>query len=179
MTSRTTPSRVSTSFMAFPRWRERVDRTLFAGTGPDCRNWAPIIAIRRCAARAAAARGSGHPERERLCRDRLFLDAGRRSVSAAITAMQLKTDPARHARSCDGIGMDFVAPDIAVEHAAHLAVRQRHEDVEDAAAGAAGDRFMVGALGPGEAHDVIVTAVAGEVELAHGILREGHRATPR
>src|SRR6266705_5105109 len=92
-----------------------------------------------------------HLKPKRLCRDAVLFDARGIAVAAAISAMQRETDGAGALPR-----QDFVAADMAIEHAANPTVRQRHQNLQAAAAGAAIGRLAVGAFGVAEVHDVVV-----------------------
>ena len=74
--------------------------------------------------------------------------------------MQHETD-----RLCASARQDLVVEHALAEHVAEPATLQCHDDVEGAAGGAAIGRRPVVALGLAQIDDVIVAAVAGEVEL--------------
>src|SRR5262249_44357470 len=101
----------------------------------------------------------------------MVLVAGRIAVSAAVAAVQLEADGAR-ARFCAFAGPNLVAADAVTEAVAEIAVRQRHDDIEIAAAGAAERRLVAVAFGVLQADDIVRLAVAGEVDRAHGVRRE-------
>src|SRR5216684_789110 len=83
-------------------------------------------------------------------------------------------------REPDGAGalsrQDFIGTDMAIEHAANPTVGQRHQNVHDTTAGAAIGRLAIGAYSVAEVDDVVVAAVAGKVELAHGVGSKRRRA---
>ena len=72
---------------------------------------------------------------------------------------------------------NFVPVDLFGEHAAKLAVRQRHQKIRPAAAGAA---EAAGLRAPArrvlEADDIVLDAISVEVDLAHGVPRESDLA---
>ncbi len=92
-------------------------------------------------------------------------------MSPAITAVQLEADAARA-----GSRQDAVIAGLIAEHRAHAAVRQRHNDVELAAACAAMRGRVIMALGVVVIDDVVVAAVAGEIEGAYAVGRKGDAA---
>jgi len=115
-----------------------------------------------------------HGESERPCRDAVRLDARRVAVSAAIAAVQREAD-----RSRTFPRQDFIVAHPLLEHGARVAAGKRHEDVEFAPAAAAKNRLAILALGVAQIENVIVAAVAGEIECAHGVGREGYVAAAR
>src|SRR3954451_23345180 len=112
-------------------------------------------------------------ERERRSRDSLLLDAGLRTKAAAIVAMQIEADGAPRT-PLRWLRLDLVAADMAIEDG--FAVRQRDQDVHDAAAGSAIGRLAIAAFGVAEIDDVVIAAVTGQADPAHRIDRKSHRA---
>ena len=102
---------------------------------------------------------------------RCDLMQGRIAVPAAIAAVQSESDAA-----CTAAWLDVIVTHLQAEHRARAAARQRDDDVDLAAAGAAIGAFMVLAGGVAQIDDVVVMRAAGEIDGAHGVGREGHVA---